>query len=173
MGAVAPFARLHFRVLSEGLEVDSVRIPEIGTRMTYRSASEDVLATTVAALPGAWGKLHYLSGLRTENGEYDHWGLTRLHGKAAVQRAFRDAHRDVFLEILRTPLAPLLEEAMLSAADREMDAVTYVTQLSSRWQALLPPDLAGGLEAHFSSVLKALSKLARARSRSTATRRAA
>ena len=139
--------------------------------MTYQSASEDVLTTTVASLPGAWGKLHYLSGLRAENGEYDHWGLTRLHGKAAVQRALREAHRDVFLEILRTPLAPLLQEAMLSAADQEMDATTYVSQLCARWQALLPPDPAGGLEAHFSSVLKALSKLARARS--TATRRAA
>lgn len=139
--------------------------------MTFQSASEDVLTTTVASLPGAWGKLYYLSGLRAESGEYDHWGLTRLHGQAAVQRAFREAHRDVFLEILRTPLAPLLEEAMLSAADQEMDAVTYVSQLSRRWQALLPPDLGGGLEAHFSSVLKALSKLARARS--TSTRRAA
>ena len=139
--------------------------------MPYLSASEDVLSTTVASLPGAWGKLHYLSGLRTENGEYDHWGLTRLHGKAAVQRAFREAHRDVFLEILRTPLAPLFEEVILSAADQEMDAVTYISRLSARWQALLPPDRAGGLEAHFSSVLKALSKLAQARS--SATRRAA
>lgn len=139
--------------------------------MTYLSASEDFLTTTVASLPGAWGKLHYLSGLRTEDGDYDHWGLTRLHGKAAVQRALREAHRDVFLEILRTPLAPLLEDAMLSAADQELDALSYFSQLSVRWQALLPPDLAGGLEAHFSSVLKALSKLAQARS--SATRRAA
>jgi hypothetical protein len=139
--------------------------------MTYLSASEDFLTTTVASLPGSWGKLHYLAELRTEDGDYDHWGLTRLHGRAAVQRALREAHRDVFLEILRTPLAPLLEDAMLSAADLELDAVSYLSQLSARRQALLPPDLAGGLEAHFSSVLKALSKLAQARS--TATRRAA
>ncbi len=139
--------------------------------MAYLSASEDVLATTLASLPGAWGKLHYLSGLRTEDGDYDHWGLTRLHGKAAVQRALQEAHRDVFLEILRTPLAPLLEEAELSAADLELDPLSYFSQLSARWRALLPPDLAGGMEAHFSSVLKSLSKLAQARS--TATRRAA
>lgn len=151
--------------------MELVRIPGIETRMTYLSASEDVLTTTVASLPGAWGKLHYLSGLRTEDGEYDHWGLTRLHGKAAVQRALQQAHREVFLEILRTPLAPLLEEATLSAADRELDAVSYLSQLSARWRELLPPDPAGGMEAHFSSVLKALSKLAQARS--SATRRAA
>ena len=139
--------------------------------MTFLSASEDFLANTLAALPGAWGKLRYLSGLRTEDGGYGHWGLTRLHGEAAVQRALREAHRGVFLEILRTPLAPLLEDAMLSAADQEMDAVAYLSQLSDRSKALLPPDLGGGMEAHFSSVLKALSRLAQARS--TATPRAA
>jgi len=139
--------------------------------MTLLSASEDVLTTTLAALPGVWGKLQYVSGLRTEEGRYHHWGLERLHGEAAVQRALGAAHRDVFLEVLRTPLAPLLQEAMLSAADRELDPVAYLSQLSARWRELLPPDPAGGVEAHFSSVLTALSKLARARSR--ATRRAA
>lgn len=139
--------------------------------MIFLSASEDFLTTTLASLPGAWGKLHYLSGLRTEDGEYGHWGLTRLHGEAAVERALREAHRDVFLEILRTPLAPLLEDAMLSAAEQELDAAAYLSQLSRRWRELLPPDPAGGVELHFSSVLKALSQLAQARS--SATRRAA
>ncbi len=139
--------------------------------MTFLSASEDVLATTLAALPGVWGKLQYVSGLRNEEGRYHHWGLERLHGEAAVQRALGAAHRDVFLDILRTPLAPLLEKAALSAADQELDAVSYLSQLSARRQALLPPDLGGGMEAHFNSILTALSKLAQARSR--ATRRAA
>lgn len=139
--------------------------------MTLLSASEDVLATTLAALPGVWGKLQYVSGLRNEDGRYHHWGLERLHGEAAVQRALGAAHRDVFLDILRTPLAPLFEKAALSAADQELDAVSYLSQLSARREALLPPDLGGGMEAHFSSILKALSKLAQARSR--ATRRAA
>lgn len=139
--------------------------------MTLLSASEDVLATTLAALPGVWGKLQYVSGLRNQEGRYHHWGLERLHGEAAVQRALGAAHRDVFLDILRTPLAPLFEKAALSAADQELDAVSYLSQLSARRQALLPPDLGGGMEAHFSSILKALSKLAQARSR--ATRRAA
>ena len=139
--------------------------------MTLLSASEDFLANTLVSLPGVWGKLQYVSGLRKEDGRYGHWGLTRLHGEAAVQRALGEAHRDVFLKILRTPLAPLLEAASLSAADQELDAASYLLRLSAGSQALLPPDLAGGLEAHFSSVLKALSKLAQARS--SATRRAA
>lgn len=139
--------------------------------MTLLSASEDVLATTLAALPGAWGKLQYVSSLRQEDGRYDHWGLARLHGEAAVQCALRETHRDVFLEILRTPLASLLEEAEQSAADRELDPVAYLAQLSDQWQVLLPPDPGGGLDLHFSSVLKALSKLAQVRS--SATRRAA
>lgn len=139
--------------------------------MTFRSASEDFLATTLAALPGVWRKLQYLSGLRSQDGAYDHWGLTRLHGEAAVQRALGEAHRDVFLQILRTPLAQLLEEASLSATEQELDPATYLRSLSQGSQALLPADLGGGLEAHFNSVLKALSKLAQARS--SAIRRAA
>lgn len=141
--------------------------------MTLLSVSEDFLTTTLAALPGVWGKLQYVSGLRNEEGSYQHWGLERLHGEAAVQRALGAAHRDVFLEVLRTPLAPLLQDVLLSAADREMDAASYISQFSARWRELLPPDLAGGVEAHFSSVLTSLSKLARARSRSRATPRAA
>ncbi len=139
--------------------------------MTFLSASEDFLATTLAALPGVWGKLQYLSSLRSEDGTYDHWGLTRLHGEAAVERALGEAHRDVFLKVLRTPLAPLLEEAGLSAAEQELDAASYLRGLSQESRKLLPPDLGGGMESHFSSVLKALSKLAQARS--SATRRAA
>ena len=139
--------------------------------MTLLSASEDFLTTTLAALPGAWGKLQYLSSLRTEDGGYRHWGLSRLHGEAAVKRALGEAHREVFLEILRTPLAPLLEEARLCAAEQELEAASYLRQLSNESQALLPGDLGGALEPHFSSVLKALSKLAQARS--SATRRAA
>jgi hypothetical protein len=139
--------------------------------MTFLSASEDFLATTLAALPGVWGKLQYLSGLRSEGGTYDHWGLTRLHGEAAVARALGEAHRNVFLKVLQTPLAPLLEEAALSAAEQELDAASYLRGLSQESGKLLPPDLGGGMEAHFSSVLKALSKLAQARS--SATRRAA
>ena len=135
--------------------------------MTFLSASEDFLASTLAALPGVWGKLQYLSGLRSEQGAYDHWGLTRLHGEAAVQRALGEAHRDVFLQILRTPLAPLLEEASLSAGEQELEAAAYLRGLSQGSRKLLPPDLGGGMEAHFSSVLKALSKLAQARSNAT------
>src|ERR1700675_1472649 len=139
--------------------------------MTFLSASEDFLATTLAALPGVWGKLRYLAGLRSEGGAYDHWGLSRLHGEAAVQRALGAAHRDMFLQILRTPLEPLLEEASLSAAEQELDAGSYLRGLAQDSQSLLPRDLGGGMETHVSSVLKALSELAQARS--SATRRAA
>ena len=139
--------------------------------MTLLSASEDVLTATLAALPGLWGKLQYLSGLRSEDGRYDHWGLARLHGEAAVQRALGKAHSEIFLEILRTPLAPLLKEARLSATEQELEPAAYVQQLCSHSQGFLPPNLGGGTEAHFSSVLKALSKLAQGRS--SATRRAA
>ena len=61
-----------------------------------------------------------------------------------------------------------MRDDLLYDYEREL---AYLRRLAQESQALLPPDLGGGMEAHFNSVLQALSKLAQARS--SATRRAA
>lgn len=132
--------------------------------MTLTSALEDFMSVTLAAVPGCWGKLRYISDLRQPNGRYAHWGLTRLHGERAVQSALGSAHRAVFLEALKTPLRDLLDDARHSASHQGVELRAYLDLMASQERMLLPRDQGGGCEAHFRSVLSALSALARSRS---------
>ncbi|HXE91022.1 MAG TPA: hypothetical protein VNK82_08680 [Terriglobales bacterium] len=126
--------------------------------MTLFSALEDFLKTTLSRVPGRWSKLVYVAGLR-EQGRYRHWGLERVHGEPAVQDALQEVHQSLFLEVLRTPLPELLEDAEQSAVEQELEAEAYVNGLGTRREALLPSDLGGGSARHFNAVLSALSSL--------------
>ena len=128
--------------------------------MALKSALEDVLGTTLAGVAGIAGKVEYVASLRdAASGNYSHWGLTRSYGEAAAQQALAEAHRLMFLTLLRTPLRALYDDVMVSSRALQITAVEYVERLRSRGQALLPRDLGGGSARHFSSVLQALSLL--------------
>lgn len=128
--------------------------------MTLKSALEDLLGTTLAGVVGIAGKIEYIASLRdTNSGAYSHWGLTRSYGEAAAQRALAEAHRLLFLKLLRTPLRVLRDDVEVSSGALQMSAGEYVERLRSRMPALLPPDLGGGSARHFSSVLQVLSTL--------------
>lgn len=129
--------------------------------MALKSALEDLLGTTLAGVAGIAGKIEYVSSLRdSASGAYSHWGLTRAHGEAAAQQALAEAHRLLFLKMLRTPLRILRDDVVVSSGALQMTAGEYVERLRSRMPALLPADLGGGSARHFSSVLQALSFLA-------------
>src|SRR5437667_4724103 len=87
--------------------------PVFGNRnnriMTLKSALDDVLKTTVAAVSGIIGKLEYIAGLRDGNTKYTHWGLQRVHGEEATQQALGEAHGLFSLNSLRAPQALLKE----------------------------------------------------------------
>jgi len=128
--------------------------------MTLKSALEDVLETTLNAVSGIIGKLEYIAGLRDGNKKYTHWGLQRVHGEEATQQALAEAHRLLFLNILRTPLRMLKDDLKQSSEARQAATQEYVETLRSHRKNILPQDLAGGSARHFSSVLRALSSLA-------------
>jgi hypothetical protein len=137
----------------------SVLFSEI-RKMTLRSALEDLSETTLAQVRGVAGKIEYVASLRdATSGRYSHWGLTRAYGDAAAQDALAEAHRMLFLRLLRTPLRTLRDDVIASSSELQMTAGEYVAGLRSRLPALLPEDLGGGSARHFSSVLEALSIL--------------
>lgn len=129
--------------------------------MTLLSVGDDFVHTTLRAVPGLLGKLRYVAGLRGEDGRYTHWGLARVYGEPAAQRALAEAHLALFLQVLRAPLRELLEDVgQMAAADGEKPAAC-AERLRAGLPGLLPPALGGGSARHFSSVLEGLSSLTR------------
>ena len=128
--------------------------------MALKSALEDLLDTTIAGVAGIAGKIEYVAGLRdSASGAYSHWGLTRAYGEPAAQHALAEAHRLLFLRLLRTPLRALCDDAIVSSKALQITAGEYVEGLRRRSAELLPANLGGGSARHFSSVLQALSIL--------------
>lgn len=135
--------------------------------MTLKSAFEDVIGTTLAAISGIIAKLDYVSSLRgASRKSYAHWGLGRVYGEGAAHQALAEAHRLLFLKLLRTSLRNLREDVEVSSGG-EVPADQYIATLRNNLPALLPDDLGGGSERHLNSVLLALSALPKTRPPST------
>jgi len=124
--------------------------------VTLFSTKDDFLRTTLDKVPGMLGKLSYVSELRESDGRYFHWGLIRIYGEEAAQRALAEVHRALFLQVLRTPVNQLVDDTIHSGAAERGKARAFLKALSRQAQSLIPPDLAGGSVAHFNSVVVAL-----------------
>jgi hypothetical protein len=94
--------------------------------MALFSAADDFSRRTLAALPGLLAKLQYVSGLRRDDGQYAHWGLARVYGEHAARQAIEGIHKDLTLQVLRTPLRELVEDAIQSAENAETDVAEYL-----------------------------------------------
>ena len=131
--------------------------------MTLKSVKEDLQARTLHAVSGLLGKLEYFTSLRLDDGSYSHWGLSRVYGEEAAQRALAEAHKNNVSQILRTPLRNLLEDARESSGQNGMEQQHFLQQLKDHEAESLPKDLSAGSRRHLSSVLHALSALLKAR----------
>ena len=121
--------------------------------MRFRSAKEDLEATTLHALPGQLGRLDYLAGLRQAGGGYEHWGLTQVYGEASAQAALHAAHAESAHALLQQTLPELLAEAGERAEEIfERPAAEALPERSDALRA-----------AHFSLVWDALRSVARRR----------
>jgi hypothetical protein len=122
--------------------------------MTLLSAYEDFVGRSLASVRGSLAKLVYCGSLRDDAGDYCHWGMSRTFGQGSASEALAQAHTEVWLEVLRTPIPALFAE-------------TQVFELGSEpWreqpEKLAPPDASGGTRRHFNSILLALSLLSQA-----------
>jgi hypothetical protein len=134
--------------------------------MALQSALEDLLGTTLAGVTGIVGKIEYVASLRdAHSGAYSHWGLSRAYGEQAAQQAMMEAHRLLFIKLLRTPLRTLRDDVMLSSGALQMTASEYMERFQNQLPALLPQELSGGSAQHFNSVLHALSLLVSSRAK--------
>lgn len=140
-----------------------IAFPETVTAMTLKSAVEDLQSRTLRAVSGLLGKLDYLASLREPDGSYSHWGLARVHGEPATQRALGDEHRGVVTRILRTPLRTLLNDVDESTTPKGVGSVVFLEQMNDRASQVVPGAPGAGTERHLNSVLRALLRLAKNR----------
>jgi hypothetical protein len=135
--------------------------------MSLLSAFDDFVSRTLALIPGLLARIEYVASLR-EEGRYAHWGLARVHGSHAAERALNDAHNVLIAEALQTPLRALAKDNEASCAAEGRESKEYLEGLRSRHINLLPDESSRrATRRHFSSVLCALSALARAQRRAT------
>ena len=141
---------------------------EFVTKMTLKSALQDVKETTLAAVSGLLGKLVYLASLRRAQGRYEHWGMELVHGPESSERALKTAHAEIVAGILRTPLASLVQDLDESSRGSGVAAQAYVEGMRSRLEDLLPGERPESpADCHLNSVLLALSSLEKNRGRAT------
>jgi len=127
--------------------------------MTLHSALEDLQETTLRAFAGCLNRLEYLSGLRDNGGNYEHWGLARVYGDLAAKRALARAHRSLLSKLLAMPIRSLVEDVKQSSEVAGIAPVAYVERLATTTPNLLPHGPGAGSARHLSSVLHALSSL--------------
>ena len=141
---------------------------EFVTRMTLKSALQDLRETTLAAVSGLLGKLAYLTSLRRHQGRYEHWGMEFVHGPESSERALKSAHAEIVTGILRTPMAALVDDLEESSRGSGTDGAAYVEGMREQFDDLLPGERKDSPAAtHLNSVLAALSSLEKNRGRAT------
>lgn len=137
--------------------------------MKLRSAFDDFMRGTLAALPSVWQKIDFLGTLRTDAGRYEHWGMEHVYGERAAQDAIAKAHSEVFTEILSTPIQQLLAEASQVEAEQGGTFLSHCNQ-ERRNPRLIPEDPGGGEGRHLAFILRTLSLLARSRAKSSSSK---
>lgn len=129
--------------------------------MALKSALEDLSRTTLNAIAGCLRRLDYLASLRSQRGEYVHWGFGKTYGRANANKAIETAHQRAVSEVLSTPLGTLLRDVEVSSQTAGVEVESYLEKLSKTSARLLPNDPGPGSARHLSSVLHALLGLER------------
>jgi hypothetical protein len=127
--------------------------------MRLKSVLEDFEANTLRVVPGLLCKLFYVGRLHDGKGGYDHWGLAKVYGSEATQRAIRASHRLLLSEILKKPLAALLNDVPTCCSREGLTEREFLALLSQA----SPKPLSPAARAHLDSVLSALSALIESR----------
>jgi len=131
--------------------------------MSLFSAQEDLQETTLKAICGFLRRLEYVAGLRDAEGKCAHWGLVRVYGEVASNRALAEVHSQTLSRVLSTPIRNLEADVQQSSEHAGISESEYLERLSQSSAHLLPPAPGAGSGRHLNSVLQALSSLRKAR----------
>ena len=127
--------------------------------MTLLSAFDDFMSKTIQSIPGVPGRLLYLARLKSQDGQYQHWGLEQQYGREAALKAIARAHAATLTELGRAPLKDLLQQMAEGAIHFDQSAELLLSELVNTRDSLLPPQRVSITQSHVNSILSALSSL--------------
>jgi hypothetical protein len=137
---------------------EKLPISQIVTKTARLSPFDDFKKRTLAAIDGVWARLLYVTKLRGKNGRYEHWGHSRTYGELNSQAALGQAHSELYLQVLRTPLRDLINDLGSDGPGEPPKEFS---------DSLVPANLQGGSPRHLNSVVLAVELLDAARRAST------
>lgn len=120
---------------------------------------QDFTLTTLAGIPGLYGRLTYMASLRDlSSGRYQHSGLAAIYPDEAIQQALQLCHEQIFERLLETPLSD--QEFDLRSCLEGMEggiraAVPHWRRMEV-YRVLLPENSPDYLKELFCSNLRAL-----------------
>jgi hypothetical protein len=124
-----------------------------------RRIIQDFTLTTLAGIPGEFGRLTYMASLRDlSSGRYEHAGLAALYPDEAIQQALSLCHEQIFERVLETPLERQqedLKECLARMPGGLSSALTHWRRLEA-YRVLLPERVPDYLKELFCSNLRAL-----------------
>jgi len=124
-----------------------------------RRIIQDFTLTTLAGIPGEFGRLTYMASLRDlSSGRYEHAGLAALYPDEAIQQALSLCHEQIFERVLETPLERQeedLKECLARMPGGLPSALTHWRRLEA-YRVLLPERVPDYLKELFCSNLRAL-----------------
>ncbi len=124
-----------------------------------RRIIQDFTLTTLAGIPGEFGKLTYMASLRDlSSGKYEHAGLACLYPDEAIQQALNLCHEQIFERILESPLARQegdLKECLERMPGGLCGALMHWRRMEA-YRVLMPERAPGYLKELFCSNLRAL-----------------
>ena len=128
--------------------------------MRLKSAFEDFEANTLGVVPGLLARFSYVGRLHDGKGSYDHWGLAKVYGDEAAQKAMRASHRALLSEVLKKPLAVLVNDVLATCSNEQVTEKEFLAMLAES----SPKPLSPAARAHLEAVVSALSALLESRS---------
>lgn len=130
-----------------------------------RRIIQDFTLTTLAGIPGEFGRLTYMASLRDlSSGRYEHAGLAAMYPDEAMQQALQLCHEQIFERVLETPLA--MQEADLKECLDQMpgglrEALAHWCRMEA-YRVLMPESAPSYLKDLFCSNLRALLEILQA-----------
>jgi hypothetical protein len=104
-------------------------------RMDVRAAAEDMRGRTLSRIARPLDRLIYLASLRDYNtGFYYHEGLAARFSEEAVCEALSDCHREVFRQLLFSPLEDLVAQLEAYVDSTNATPADFI----AAWQRLEP-----------------------------------